>query len=118
MPKKRISTKTSRQKAAAKLNLAKARKAAANARSANAHGNSKAAGYSMAKSSLFRAKAAGVKPSGKTIEPKAHTREPARKANVASGPKSIFPAQTAGQKGKLVSPLKRKKTRNAAYRPN
>jgi hypothetical protein len=85
MPKKRISTKTSRQKAAAKANLAKARKAAANSRAANRHGDSKAAHYSDKKASMFRAAAAGQqrgKPRSKTIEPKAHTRGKARKANV------------------------------------
>lgn len=81
MPKKRISTRTSRQKAAAKANLKKARDAANNARSANRHGDTKAAGYAMKKASMFRA-AAGGKQRGKTIEPKAHTRQKPRKATV------------------------------------
>ena len=108
MPKKRISTRTSRQKAAAKVNLAKARKAAANARSANAHGATKAAGYSLKKVAKYKAaaqghqvgkstrkvaKEVGMHPNTmkklltresrgtKTIEPKAHTRKKPRKAN-------------------------------------
>lgn len=80
MPKKRISTKTSRQKAAAKANLAKARKAAANSRAANRYGDSKAAMYSDKKASMFRAAAAG-KQRGKTVEPKPHSRQKPRKPN-------------------------------------
>jgi len=82
MPKKRISTRTSRQKAAAKANLAKARQAASHARTANRHGASRQAGLLMKKASFYRAKASGAKPHGKTVEPKAHSRQKPRKANV------------------------------------
>lgn len=85
MPKKRISTRTQRQKAAAANNLKKARAAANNARSANRHGDSKAAGYAMKKASMFRAAAAGQQRGKKrtaTIEPKPHARQKPRKARV------------------------------------
>ena len=77
MPKKRISTRTSRQKAAARANLAKARKHAGNARTANKHGATKQAGHSLKKAAMFRAAAAGKQRGkrSKTIEPKAHKRK-------------------------------------------
>lgn len=79
MPKKRHSTRTSRQKAASRRNLANARKHAGNARVANQHGALKQATHSLKKSAMFRAAAAG-KQRGKTIEPKAHSRKKGRAA--------------------------------------
>jgi hypothetical protein len=74
MPLKRMSTKTSRQRAASKRNLAQARKHAHGAREANAHGGLAQSGMLLRKAAQSRAMAGGAKPRGKTIEPKAHKR--------------------------------------------